>query len=234
LNLFGYDIYDSDQNKLIEEIFDPHQITNQKIIFAINPNKVMMGIEDESIHQTLLKADYLIPDGYGIIYAAKRRNISLSRITGIDLMLDLCRNAVIHKKSIFLYGAGEESVSKTKIELERRFEGIRIVGYCNGYCKNNDELVDTINQSGAEILFVALGSMKQENWMVANKDKLNDIKILQGVGGSFDVISGQLKRAPNFFIALHLEWLYRILLEPKRIGYFKTMVKYLMYAAKTK
>lgn len=230
--IFGYEIFDSDKNNLVNKLFK-EDIT-QKIIFALNPNKIVMGIENDKIYNIINSANYLIPDGYGIVLVANIvKPHALERITGIDLMLSICEKAAINNKKLFLYGGSQESITKTKYQLERMYSGINIVGYVNGYSIiANNELIEKINDSKAEILFVALGSIKQEDWIINNKKKLSNITIIQGVGGSFDVISGKLKRAPVFFIKHNLEWLYRILQEPRRINIIFYIIKYIKCSIK--
>ena len=130
-------------------------------------------------------------------------------------MESICENSIKNKYSIYLYGAKEDSVKKSKDNLEKKYKNINIVGYVNGY-RNESDVIKDINKSKPDILFVALGTPKQEEFIINNKEKLKNIKIIMPVGGSFDVISGNLKRAPLIFRKLKLEWLYRMLKEPKR------------------
>ena len=115
-----------------------------------------------------------------------------------------------------MYGAKKEIIKKAKENLEIKFPNIKIVGIIDGYEKDNDKIIKLINISKADIVFVALGSPKQEYWITENMDKVN-AKIFQGVGGSFDVFSGNIKRAPKWMQQIGLEWLYRLIKEPKRI-----------------
>ena len=139
----------------------------------------------------------------------------------------LCELSNEKKFKIFMYGAKPEIVKKAKENLEKKYPNINIVGYIDGYEKDNEKIVNMINESGADIMFVALGSPKQEFWINENKKKLN-CKIYQGVGGSFDVFSGTIKRAPKWMQKCGLEWFYRLIKEPKRIvrqlGLFKFLV----------
>ena len=128
----------------------------------------------------------------------------------------LCNLANDKGYKVFLYGAKEETIKLAKSKLEEKYQNIKIVGYINGYEKDNDKIIKAINKSHADIIFVALGSPKQENWITSNMDKI-DALIFQGVGGSFDVISGNIKRAPIWMQKAGLEWLYRLIKEPKRI-----------------
>ena len=114
-----------------------------------------------------------------------------------------------------MYGAKEEVVALAKVKIEEKYPSIQITGYSNGYTKDEDELVRKINESGAEIIFVALGSPRQELWIRDHMKDLN-VKVYQGVGGSFDVFAGNVKRAPSFFRKAGLEWFYRLITDPKR------------------
>ena len=120
-------------------------------------------------------------------------------------------------KKVFMYGAKEEVVATAKVKIEEKYPSIQIAGYSNGYTKDQDELVRKINESGAEIIFVALGSPRQELWIRDHMKDLN-VKVYQGVGGSFDVFAGNVKRAPSFFRKAGLEWFYRLITDPKRLN----------------
>ena len=165
----------------------------------------------------LNNATYQIPDGVGIIYASKIKKGSIkSRITGIDSMNMLCNLSNEKGYKIFMYGAKKEIIEKARDCLKVTYPNINIVGTIDGYEKDNKKIIEQINNSNADIIFVALGSPKQELWITNNMDKLC-VKIFQGVGGSFDVISGNIKRAPQWMQNHGLEWFYRLIKEPKRI-----------------
>lgn len=200
---------------------------SKSFIVAINPEKVLKARKDDALKSILNSATYQIPDGIGIIYASKIKKGNIkSRITGIDCMDMLCNLANTENYKIFMYGAKEEVITKAKENLEKKYPNIKIVGTIDGYEKDNEKIIKTINNSKADIIFVALGSPKQENWIISNMDKLN-VKIYQGVGGSFDVISGNIKRAPEWMQKSGLEWLYRLIKEPKRIFRQIKLIKFL-------
>ncbi|WP_010676937.1 WecB/TagA/CpsF family glycosyltransferase [Bacillus timonensis] len=214
--ILGVDVCVDSYEGLITKILEDIDQKRKSLIVAINPEKIMKAQEDPDLHRLLNSATYQIPDGIGVILASKLKKGSIrNRITGIDMMLKLCEAARDHHKKVFLYGAKPGVAETAKRELEAMYPGIEIVGTMDGYQKNQEVVKDAINQSQADILFVAMGSPAQENWILAN---MNDIfpSIFQGVGGSFDVISGNLKRAPKGFQSLGLEWLYRLLKEPWR------------------
>lgn len=127
---------------------------------------------------------------------------------------------------MFLYGAKKEVISKAKEKLTEKYKNIQIVGTIDGYEKDNDKIIKEINNSKADIVFVALGSPKQEYWITENMDK-TCAKVFQGVGGSFDVISGNIKRAPMWAQKHGFEWLYRLIKEPKRIFRQAKLVNFL-------
>jgi N-acetylglucosaminyldiphosphoundecaprenol N-acetyl-beta-D-mannosaminyltransferase len=191
----------------------------QQYILAINPEKVI-GLQHDSLLRSMSeKAALLIPDGIGIVLAMRwLYGLPATRVPGSELMPGICREATIKGYKIFLYGS-KEDVNKSAVEkLQSTYPGIRIVGRANGYLEEDQmpNLIKEINESGADILFVALGSPKQEQWIQAYLPKLN-VKVCQGIGGTLDTIAGRVKRAPTFFRWAGLEWLYRLMMEPKRI-----------------
>lgn len=213
----GVDVSSHSYEQLKKNVIDDINHQKQSFIVAINPEKILKAQQDESLKNLLNKATYQIPDGVGVLVASrlKKGNIK-ERVTGIDMLLTLCEQAEEHGKSVFLYGAKPGIAEEAKDELVRKYPGLKIAGVLDGYEKDEQKVIQTINESQADILFVALGSPKQEYWIVDHMDELN-VSIFQGVGGSFDVISGRIKRAPDFFLRFGLEWLYRLIAEPWRI-----------------
>lgn len=213
----GIDVGDFSYSELETKVLEDIKNKRKSFIVAINPEKVLEAQKNERLTSLLNQATYQIPDGVGILLASRlKRGKIRERITGIDTFLRLCQMATIHEKTIFLYGAEPGIAKMAKKNLERMFPSIKIVGTMNGYERDERIVIDAINQAKPDLLFVALGSPAQEYWIVENMDKI-DAKIFQGVGGSFDVISGQVKRAPKLFRKFGFEWLFRLLLEPSRI-----------------
>jgi len=209
--ILGLDILDTTYQELISNIRADIENDQKRVIVAINPEKIMKVKEDPFLARFINQADYLIPDGVGILMASKRLGGNLKhRITGVDTMVRICKLASVRGYKVFLFGGRNEVVRATKSHLEDRFKGINIVGYKDGYNVNNKELVKRINDSGAQILFVAMGSPKQENWIEEHKDELN-VNIFQGVGGSFDVLGQYVKRAPVWMQDMGVEWMYRLI-----------------------
>jgi len=188
-------------------------------LFASNPEKNFSVPKDPVLYEMFKNADLLIPDGIGIIFAARvLHKISIQRITGVRVMQEICRLSAEKGYKIFLYGA-KENVNETAAgNLKKIFPGIQIVGRANGYVSETemDNLINHINKSDAQILFLGLGSPKQEKWFSQYHHRLHNIRICQGIGGTLDVLSGKTKRAPNIFRRFGLEWLYRLMTDPKR------------------
>ncbi len=207
------------------------------IIFASNPEKNFSVPMNTFLYEMFRKADLLIPDGIGMVIAARiLHGIKLNRVPGCELMENIC--ALSSKKSykIFIYGARDE-VNKTSVSrLKSRFPGIQIVGNSHGYVPDEEmnALVDRINESHAQILFLALGSPRQEQWISQYQDRLKYVRVCQGIGGTLDVISGNVKRAPEFYCYFGLEWFYRLVSEPKRLLRQKALPIFAYYVFREK
>jgi N-acetylglucosaminyldiphosphoundecaprenol N-acetyl-beta-D-mannosaminyltransferase len=189
-------------------------------IFASNPEKNFTVPKDQELLFIFKNADILLPDGIGMVLAARiLYGISLSRIPGSEFIFDICDIAARKGYGIFVYGASEAVNSASVDIIQKRFPKLKIAGRANGYISDKEmpALVDSINKSGAEILFIALGSPKQEKWFASHKESLKYVRVCQGIGGTLDTIGGTVKRAPVVWCNLGLEWLYRLLSEPSRI-----------------
>lgn len=189
-----------------------------KYILAVNPEKVFALKQNPFLLDMFEKAALLVPDGIGIVKAIRLlHKKKVKRVAGADLMQKICEQAATARHTVFLYG-GSEDVNKKAVEvLLKRYPGLKIAGRSNGYVTPEDmaTLIRKINESGSDILFIGLGSPKQEQWIAENLPKLQ-VKICQGIGGTLDTIAGTVKRAPVVFQKMGLEWLYRLINEPHR------------------
>jgi len=189
-------------------------------IIAANPEKNFSVPKDVVLNDTFKNADLLLPDGIGVVLAARiLYGVDLERVPGSEFIFDICEIAAKGSYKVFIYGAKEDVNKKTVDELKIRFPDLKIVGRANGYVKESEmlDLINRINVSKAEVLFLALGSPKQEKWYATHKNRLHHVRVVQAVGGTLDTIVGTVKRAPEMWCKLQLEWLYRLILEPKRI-----------------
>ena len=184
-NILGFDICNTNINNLVTSIFNDFNKNICNFIVNINPEIIVNNYKNKHVIDIFNKEKYQIPDGIGIVYASKIKKCNIkNRITGIDLMQKICKESVKYDSKIFLYGGKDGIANKTKLELERLYPKINIVGVCNGYTDENT-IINTIKESNANILFVALGSPKQEQFIMNNRNKLDNIKIFMPVGRQF-------------------------------------------------
>lgn len=188
------------------------------LIVAINPEKVMRAERDEELRRFIEAADLRIPDGVGLLLASRLRGGRIrSRVTGIDLMQSLCALAEREGLGIYLLGARSDVVEAAEEELHRRYPRLRITGRHDGYFPQEaaSEVAEGIRKSGADLLFVAMGSPAQERFL-RDYGEATGAHLLMGVGGSLDVLAGRVPRAPAAMRKIGLEWLYRLYREPWR------------------
>jgi len=190
-------------------------------IFAVNPEKNFSVPRDPALYDVFKQADLLIPDGIGMVLAARLlHGARLSRVPGVEFMKDICNLAAGLNKSVFVYGSREAVNQRAAEKLRIQFPGLTIAGRSDGFVPEAQmpELVGRINDSEADILFLALGSPKQEKWFASHAPDLSHVKVCQGIGGTLDTIAGNVRRAPEIWQRFSAEWLYRLLSEPKRIN----------------
>lgn len=188
----------------------------QTFCVAVNPEKLYKAARNPKLQNALRSADIRVCDGIGISLASillYRRPIP--RCTGIDLFLRLIRLSAEKGLRIFVLGASPEVNEAGCLALIKAHPGLKIVGRHHGYVEDFDPIIHSINQSGAELLFVAMGSPRQEFWISENRRRLSP-PFCMGIGGSLDVMSGRVRRAPTVFRVIGAEWLYRLISEPSR------------------
>lgn len=191
-----------------------------RAIIAVNPEKVIRARREPQLLNCLRRAGLLIPDGIGVVAAARLLGLArMERVAGSELMPKLCEIARREGHGVFLFGAAEAVNARAAAALSATFPGLRIAGRHHGYVDEAGmpSLIESINASQASVLFVALGSPRQELWIERHLPDLQHVRLCQGVGGTLDVLAGTVKRAPAGFIRLHLEWLYRLLAQPSRL-----------------
>ncbi|MGO4992837.1 WecB/TagA/CpsF family glycosyltransferase [Clostridium perfringens] len=229
--LLGYKIFSDNKEELLKEIENKKRVN----IISGNPEVLYNGIKNEFLRNSFTKEDALIiPDGVGTLLAAKINGIDITeKIAGIEVMNMLLEEARDKNLKVFLLGAKEEILIKCKEKIKENYDRINIVGSNNGFfdLDNCDDLIEKINESKADILFVAMGAPRQEVFIEKYKDKLC-CKIFMGVGGSFDVFAGNVNRAPQFMINIGMEWFYRVAKEPWRIKRLGSIPKFLVLSIK--
>ena len=186
---------------------------------VINASKINLIESDPKLAEIVNSCPFIKADGASIVWAAKKLGIPVKeRVTGCDLFQNLVAVAAKKGYKIFLFGAKEKVVSKVKEIYERKYPGIKIVGYRNGYFTEAEEpeIIEQMKDSDADMMFVAFSSPKKEYWINKYINELN-IPFVMGVGGSFDIVAGVTDRAPKWWQDHGLEWLYRLIQEPHRM-----------------
>ena len=206
------------------------------MIFTPNPEFIINADKDEEFKVILNSSSLNIPDGNGIVWASKKLKTPLKeRVAGYDFIHRIFDFGKDKGISFYFLGSKPGVAEKAKDKLKEQYEGIKIVGIHDGYfdLEEEEKLIKEINKAKPDFLLVALGSPKQEKFIYKYKDKLN-CKIAIGVGGCFDVISGEVKRAPQIFIKLKLEWLYRGLGDIKRLKRLTAIPQFMIKVLKNK
>ncbi|MHB1255740.1 MAG: WecB/TagA/CpsF family glycosyltransferase, partial [Dethiobacteraceae bacterium] len=197
---------------------------------------IMKALADEKLRRLLLQADLFIPDGIGILWAGKVLGKPFpQRVTGVDILVLLVKEAATRGWKIFLLGAPPGISQEVARGWELKYPGLQVVGHHHGYFKEEEEaqVVSKISAAAPDLLFVAMGSPRQEQFIVNNRAVLG-APVCMGVGGSFDVLSGRKKRAPVWMQRIGLEWSYRLLLEPRRILRMSALPKFVILVIRRK
>lgn len=199
------------------EVLESYILQSQPhLVATANAEMVMMAQKDKELALILDKADLVVPDGAGVVWAARYRGFEVpERVAGYDLVQSFLARAAKKEYRIFLFGGAPGIAEQAKVVAENRYPGVQIVGTRNGFFTEEKAVLDEINASGANVLLVALGVPKQEKWLARNLGKLN-VAVAIGVGGTFDVMAGTVKRAPLWMQRANLEWLFRLALQPQR------------------
>lgn len=210
--------------------------THQRVV-TLNPEMLMRGEAEPPFARLLREAEVILPDGAGVVWALRRKHPQVERIPGIEFSEALMAHAAKHGHPVALIGAQPEVIEATRQNLVRRFPGLNIVYSHHGFFtspQNRSEVAKACAEARPRYVFVALGVPGQERWIDEYRTLFSEPAAFVGVGGSFDVWSGMKRRAPDLFLRLNLEWLYRITSEPFRLKrVYKTLpmfvVKVLLY-----
>lgn len=211
-------------------------LNDEKKLFVVtaNPETLMTGQSNTEFDRLLQDdATCIVPDGIGIVKAAHMLGYDVKeRVTGVEICQFLLKEADRQGKSVFFFGAKEEVISMLVNRVKQSYPGMKVAGYQNGYVGNKDKVFGRIAALKPDVVLVALGIPQQELLIYRHLNEF-DKGIFVGVGGSFDVLSGMKKRAPQIFIKLNLEWFYRIVTEPERLGrFFRSNIRFLMHIRK--
>lgn len=233
-NILGYNVYNRSKDEFIDLIKTKEGKVN---IISGNPEILYNGLINPMLSKVFKSEDaVIIPDGIGTVIASKiMKNTVKEKIAGIEVMKDIIEYCIENNQKIYLLGATQETIEKCTENLKKQYSNLNIAGFHNGYfdIDNCEEIVQDIVEQNPYAIFIAMGSPRQELFIQKYKEQINS-RIFMGVGGSFDIIAGTLKRAPKWMIKLGLEWLYRVSKEPWRIRRLSAIPKFLLLVIKDK
>ncbi|MEW2920662.1 WecB/TagA/CpsF family glycosyltransferase [Muricauda sp. ANG21] len=217
LNTYVDNLSNSETLELIDEAIKERKHIHHVVV---NASKIVSMQTDLRLRQSVNSSDLINADGQAVVWASKILGKPLKeRVAGIDLMQNLVEMAFQNDYKIYFFGAKEEIVEAVVKKYSKKYSEDIIAGYRNGYFKKEEEksIASQIRESGAHMLFVAISSPTKENFLFENKHVLSNVNFIMGVGGSFDVIAGKVRRAPKWMQKAGLEWCYRLMQEPKRM-----------------
>ena len=228
----GFDCIDSEEALTQIENFiadgNPHQVVtaNAEIIYQANRNEKMRNVINQ--------AQMVTADGSGVVWASKQLGRPLrQRVTGIDLVNSICEQSARKGWKLYILGSAPGVAATAAVNIRQKFPGCNIVGTHHGYfnAKEEKQIVAELLQLQPDVLFVALGAPKQEYWIAEHMAQLQ-IPVSMGIGGSMDVLSGNVKRAPRWMQKMSLEWLYRLLIQPTRFKRVLALPKFMLAVKK--
>jgi len=229
INIRGVYFNNVDFEGAVSSLLSNLQSGKQTALYTPNSEIVQACIESPELFDVINSAEMIIPDGIGVVKAGKILGTPFAggKVAGIEVGEEIVRRLKNTDHKIFLLGGKPGVAEAARAALQIKYPGVSFTDDCSdGYFKKegdeNDAIVDRINKSGADVLFVCLGAPTQEKWVAANREKLTNVKLMLCLGGSLDGYAGNVKRAPKIFIKLGLEWFYRLLKEPWRL---KRMMK---------
>lgn len=220
----------------VEHVINLIAEKKSSLVATANAEMLLNATHDDELRTILNAANLVVPDGAGTVWAARHLGKFMpERVAGFDLVQELMKIAPAHDFKFFMFGAAPGIADKAKAKAESLYPGINIVGTRNGYFKADDEpeIISQIKTSRADILLAALGVPKQEKWLFKYKDELK-VPVSIGVGGTFDVMAGVVKRAPLWMQKARLEWLFRAMLQPSRAGRLLALPKFVWKVHKQK
>lgn len=216
------------EDQVVDRIFSGSGSTGCQQIITANALMIMAAQSTPALAETFGAAQWVVPDSAGVVWALRRRGQPAKKVAGIDLMERLCRESASRGSSVYLLGAGPGVASRAAERLKEKYPGLRVAGAEDGYFSPAEEagVIDRVAQAAPDFLFVALSMPRQDVWIHAHV-KLLGAKWVMGVGGSFDVLSGRLKRSPRWMQRWGLEWFFRLCQEPRRLARMGAIPKFI-------
>lgn len=233
VSMLGYNIYSNTKSELLKQISNMDRVN----IISGNPEILYNGLNNKFLFDNFTnKNSIIIPDGVGVVLASKLiGNPVKEKVPGIEVMEDIIRKCEDENKGIYLVGTKQEIIEACVQNIQKKYPKLRIAGFHNGFfdLDNCNDIIEDIKKSKPYAIFVAMGSPRQEKFIVKYMNEL-PCTVYMGVGGSFDIFAGVLKRAPRWMIKLGLEWLYRVIKEPFRIKRLGAIPVFIIKAMRNK
>ena len=218
VNILGVSVDCVNMKEALDKIEEIIERKAPSLIATANAEMIMFAQKDEELFQILNKSSLVIADGAGVVFAARYKKAFIKeRVTGYDLVQNLLKISDEKDYKVFFFGTSELNIQEVKQNISLLYPRLNVVGTRNGFFSKEDEkeIIEQIKTANPDILLVGLGVPKQEKWIAVNLENIQ-VPVCIGVGGTFDIMSGNLKRAPLWMQKNHLEWLYRLYQEPKR------------------
>lgn len=227
VNLLGFNIDTFDFESAVDYTISLIDSKKGGQIITINPEMIESGLKNQEFAQILNNADLVIPDGVGIKIGLKLKGFNVKRIAGIEFSHKLIEKCAQNNYSVAFIGAKPHIIEKAVENIKKEFENLNVAYVQDGYFKDSSDVQANLGKANPKFVLIALGSPKQEEF-ISEYRKTHPEAVMVGVGGSFDVWSGEVERAPEIYQKLGLEWFYRTVREPKRFKrIFPTLPKFL-------
>ncbi|WP_286229688.1 WecB/TagA/CpsF family glycosyltransferase [Neobacillus mesonae] len=235
VSILGIDFINKPFHEVVDILADSVESKRKSFVVTANPEIAMYAHKHPDYKAIVRSADMVVPDGIGIVIASKILNTPIQeRVAGFDLMVRLLELGNEKKWRIYLLGGKEETNKKAVANIASRYPQLQIVGSHHGFFDWKDgKVTDEIKAGNPDIVFVALGFPRQEEWIMENLPHFSK-GLFMGVGGSIDVLAGEVKRAPLFWRKFYLEWFYRLLKQPTRWKRMLALPRFLVEVFKIK
>ncbi|MFR4978896.1 MAG: WecB/TagA/CpsF family glycosyltransferase [Butyricicoccus sp.] len=234
-NILGVSFHNVTLKEAVDAAMEQIRAGKKGYVVTPNPEIVYETLQDPVFRDIVNRASFVLPDGIGVIYAARILGVPLAgKVPGIDFADALMYRMSQEGMRLFLLGAKPGVAEQAAVNLQKKYPGLIITGTQDGYFQDEQQAVDAVKAAGgADVMFTCFGAPKQERFMAGHLDEL-PVTLSCGLGGSLDVFAGTVQRAPEIFIRLNLEWFYRLCKQPSRIGRMMKLPLFLLIVIKTR
>jgi N-acetylglucosaminyldiphosphoundecaprenol N-acetyl-beta-D-mannosaminyltransferase len=236
VQILGLPVHVVDMRSALQTIDEYIRDRRPHHIITADASMLVMAQQDLPLRGIIAAADLITPDSTGILWAARRNGTALTeRVSGVDIVEQLCALSPQHGYRIYFLGAAPGIAEQAANRMRQRYPGAQIDGTRDGYftAEDTDGVVTEIRECAPDVLCVAMGIPKQEKWIAAQRDRLG-VPVLIGVGGTLDVLSGTVRRAPRIMQRARLEWLWRVLSNPRKISKVMLLPRFVVMVQRTR